>query len=57
MDSKTMKKAGVVAIVIIFFLYALGFVLLIAVIGVSPIIVAVYGIVIFILIAVLAYEG
>ena len=57
MDSNTMKKAGVVAIIILLALYASGYIVLIALTDAPVIAIAAYGIIVFGLLAVLVYEG
>ena len=56
-DSDTMKKAGVVAIIILLALYCAGFILMGAVMGVSPVALIIYGVVALLIILLLIYEG
>ena len=56
-DSNTMKKAGVVAIIILLALYAAGYLLLIALTDVPVIGIVAYGIIAFGILALLTYEG
>ena len=57
MDENGMKKAGVVAVVVLLALYALGYVVMIAFLEVSLLAVAIYGIIALGFILLLAYEG
>ena len=57
MDSDTMKKAGVVAIVLLLALYLIGYVVIIAVLGLPLAAVIAYGIIALLFIALLTYEG
>ena len=57
MDSDTMKKAGVVAIIVLLALYMLGYLLLIALTDVPVIGIVAYGVIAFGILALLTYEG
>ena len=57
MDSNTMKKAGVVAIIVLLALYTAGYVVLIAVMDVPLAVVMTYGIIAFAFLVLLTYEG
>ena len=57
MDSNTMKKAGVVAIIVVLALYITGYLILIALTDVPVIGIVVYGIIAFGILAILIYEG
>ena len=57
MDSNTMKKAGVIAIIVLLALYVAGYIALGAVMGLSIGVVVVYGVVGLLFIILLAYEG
>ena len=57
MDSDTMKKAGVVAIIILLALYMMGYLLLIALTDVPVIGIVAYGVIAFGILALLVYEG
>ena len=57
MDSDTMKKAGVVAIIVLLALYLVGYLVLIALTDVPVIGIVVYGIIVFGILALLIYEG
>ena len=57
MDSNTMKKAGVVAIIVLLALYAAGYLILIALTDVPLIGVIAYGFIAIGIIALLTYEG
>ena len=57
MDSDTVKKAGVVAIILLLALYLVGYGLMIFIIEASPIAVVLYGVVAAAFIILLSYEG
>ena len=57
MESNAMKKAGVVAIIILLALYCAGYGLMIFIVDVPIIAVVLYGVIAAIFIIVLAYEG
>lgn len=57
MDENGMKKAGVVAIVILLALYSFGYVVLIALLEASVLAVVIYGVIALGFILLLAYEG
>jgi len=57
MDSDTMKKAGVVAIILLLALYCAGYGLMIFIIDAPIFMVVLYGVIATIIIIVLAYEG
>ena len=57
MDSNTMKKAGVVAIIILLALYLIGYLVLIALTDVPVVGIVAYGIIAFGIFALLVYEG
>ena len=57
MESNTMKKAGVVAIIILLALYCVGYGLMIFIVEASVTAVVIYGVLAAIIIIVLAYEG
>ena len=57
MESNTMKKAGVVAIIILLALYCVGYGLMIFIVEAPIFAVALYGVIAAVIIAVLAYEG
>ena len=57
MDSNTMKKAGVVAIIVLLALYLTGYFILIALTDMPVIGIVAYGIIAFGILALLTYEG
>ena len=57
MDSNTMKKLGVIAIVLIFAIYGLSIVAFIFLIETPTLITVTYGVVMLVFIVLLAYEG
>ena len=57
MDSDTVKKAGVIAIILLLALYLVGYGLMIFIIEASPIAVVLYGVVAAAFIILLSYEG
>ena len=57
MDSDTVKKAGVIAIILLLALYLVGYGLMIFIIEASPIAVVLYGAVAAAFIILLSYEG
>ena len=57
MDSDTVKKAGVVAVIVLLALYLVGYLALIALTDVPMIGIVAYGIIAFGILALLVYEG
>ena len=56
-DSDTMKKAGVIAVIVLLALYIVGYIIIAAVAGLSLTAVIVYGVIATLLLIVLVYEG
>ena len=57
MDSNTMKKAGVIAIIVLLALYLSGFVIILAVLDSEVSVALVYGVIGLIFLVWLSYEG
>ena len=57
MDSNTMKKAGVIAIIVLLALYLAGFVIILAVLDSEVSVAVVYGVIGLIFLVWLSYEG
>ena len=57
MDSDTMKKAGVVATIVLLALYMVGYLVLIALTDIPTIGIVAYGVIAFGILALLVYEG
>ena len=57
MDSDTVKKAGVVAIIVLLALYLMGYLILIALTDMPVIGIVAYGVIAFGILALLVYEG
>ena len=57
MDSDTMKKAGVVAIIVLLALYMAGYLVLIALTDIPTLGIVAYGVISFGILALLVYEG